>query len=75
MINEKIDEKLALQNNLPDLDQRFVEIAREALLNFGTLSNAYLMRKLKCSASEAKKIMVELGIATYYKLSDVREKT
>jgi hypothetical protein len=56
-MNNKLYEKLALNEEL-------VKIAHDGVLKFGKVSISYLMRKLKCSASKAKEIMVELGYAT-----------
>jgi hypothetical protein len=56
-MKERLDEKLAL-------DAQNVEIAKKGLLKFGKLSTCYLMRKLKCSDSKAKEIIMQLSNAT-----------
>lgn len=50
----KIPEKVSTQ-------ERFIQIANEALLKFGKVSIPYLMRKCKCSRDEAKKIVQVLN--------------
>lgn len=60
----KIDEKLALDpknESKIDISKEFMmQIARAGLLDFGSTSCSYLMRKLKVSESMAKEIVNEI---------------
>lgn len=48
--------KLALNETLYKIDDAFCQILANQYLNIGNISVPYLMRKLKCTASEAKRI-------------------
>jgi len=56
--------KLALKQFPPHIIETLLLDAKSGLLNFNTLSQAYIMRKLKCTESMAKQIIRELEIAT-----------
>jgi ribosomal protein S25 len=60
IIMKELVEKLAEQENIAEIPSEMIEKAYEGLLKHGRLSVYYLMRKLKCSESMARKIMTYL---------------
>lgn len=52
-------EKLAVTGNSGISDAIAIKICQESVLKFGKTSEAFLMRKLKCSFSRAKEIIKE----------------
>lgn len=55
-------ENLALKEKVCDISEENLQIAKNALLEFGTLSVPYLMRKLKVDVDLAKSIMEKLEV-------------
>jgi ribosomal protein S25 len=55
----KIDDKLALDRFGSLLTPKIVKVVEEGVLKYGMVSNYYLMRKLKCSESMAKMIILQ----------------
>jgi hypothetical protein len=58
IIIQEMLEKLAVQENIDKMPDEMIDKADKGLLKHGRLSICFLMRKLKCSESMARKIML-----------------
>lgn len=62
--------KLAVKESLPEIPEKFLEIANKQLLKTGKISIPFLMRKLSCSERMAYQIMDALHNDNYQTLGN-----
>ena len=65
--------KDVIENGTNTTSQSLIELARPLLQQHGTLSTAYLMRKLKIDYEQAREIMRELGLPVWITAEEYHE--